>query len=196
MISLPDHPVFVVLEGIDGSGKSTLAHAVAARLRQMGRGVIETSEPSRRSFVSQGRTHLERLTLMTVNRAIHSDWIDRHLHDGRDVICDRYWWSSAAYQMCAEPDEIWRAQALAFLPPQIWVRLTTRRLLCRRRVEARGEHWPAQIMASVERRYELTRFLANPLLEVDAGEMGVAECVEEILGGISRLTAPRELDAA
>lgn len=196
MIPLPDHPVFVALEGIDGAGKSTLAHAVAARMRQAGRAVIETSEPSRRSFASQGRTHLERLTLMTVDRAVHSDWIDRHLHEGRDVICDRYWWSSAAYQLCAEADEIWRAQALAFLPPHLWVRLKPRRSLCRRRVEARGEHFPVQYMARVEARYERTRHLASPLLEIDSGKLGVAECVEEILGAISRLTAPRVVDAA
>ena len=39
--------MFIVLEGIDGCGKSTQAKRLAARLRENGRQVVLTSEPTK-----------------------------------------------------------------------------------------------------------------------------------------------------
>ena len=37
--------LFITFEGMDGSGKTTQMHRLAARLRAMGRTVLETAEP-------------------------------------------------------------------------------------------------------------------------------------------------------
>ena len=40
--------LFITFEGMDGSGKTTQMHRLAARLRALGRTVLETSEPAAR----------------------------------------------------------------------------------------------------------------------------------------------------
>jgi hypothetical protein len=40
-----DKPLFITFEGMDGSGKTTQMHRLAARLRALGRTVLETAEP-------------------------------------------------------------------------------------------------------------------------------------------------------
>jgi len=98
-------PRFIVFEGIDGSGKSTQARLLADRMRRDGFSVVLTSEPSEgpvgalikslsvrpkpeeesHLFTQDRRDHLRRVVLPA-------------LKEGRVVICDRYVYSSAAYQ--------------------------------------------------------------------------------------------------
>lgn len=91
---------FIVLEGIDGSGKSTLAEGLAESL-----GALTTSEPSdgfvgdalRRAGEEDGHPLLEAL-LFVADRAHHTHRIQGWLGEGRDVVCDRYYASTLAYQ--------------------------------------------------------------------------------------------------
>jgi dTMP kinase len=98
-------PCFIVLEGIDGAGKSTQAKLLAERLTDRGIPVLLTAEPSdgpvgriiksmttrpepqeeARLFTQDRRDHVERVILPA-------------LAEGRTVICDRYIYSSVAYQ--------------------------------------------------------------------------------------------------
>ena len=110
---------FIVFEGIDGAGKTTQIELLAKRLQQEGRRVFRTAEPT--ESVSGGllrdalsgiskRTPTELAALFVLDRIFHNtnpvNGIEKMLADGLDVICDRYYYSSLAYQG-SETNEAW-----------------------------------------------------------------------------------------
>jgi len=104
---------FIVVEGIDGSGKSTMAGHVANELRRLGREVLRTREPGGTPISEQIRALLldpknsamvpfAELFLFMASRAQLVDEVIRpSLAKGVDVVCDRYYYSTAAYQGAA-----------------------------------------------------------------------------------------------
>jgi dTMP kinase len=104
---------FIVVEGIDGSGKSTMAGHVANDLRARGREVLRTREPGGTPISEQIRALLldpknsamvpfAELFLFMASRAQLVDEVIRpSLAKGVDVVCDRYYYSTAAYQGAA-----------------------------------------------------------------------------------------------
>ncbi len=101
---------FFVLEGIDGSGKSTLAARLARELARRGRRVVRTREPGGTPLGEKirallldarhaGMTPLTEMFLYMASRAQLVDQVIRPaLRRGSDVVCDRYYYSTAAYQ--------------------------------------------------------------------------------------------------
>ena len=102
---------FIVFEGIDGAGKSTQIQLLANRLKELGRRVYCTAEPT--ESVSGGllrdalggvskRTSCELAAMFVLDRIFHNvnpvHGIEKMLADGVDVICDRYYYSTLAYQ--------------------------------------------------------------------------------------------------
>ncbi len=102
---------FIVFEGLDGSGKSTHISMLAKRLKAEGIPVWCTAEPT--STVTGGiirealsgdapRTTEELAALFFADRVAHNthpaQGIRKHLADGEIVLCDRYYYSSLAYQ--------------------------------------------------------------------------------------------------
>ena len=102
---------FIVFEGIDGAGKSTQIARLADRLRAEGKVVYCTAEPT--ESVTGGllrdalggvsnRSACEMAALFVLDRIFHNvnpvNGIQKMLADGVDVICDRYYYSSLAYQ--------------------------------------------------------------------------------------------------
>ena len=115
----------IVLEGIDGCGKSTQIARLTEALTAAGRTVQKTAEPTGsewgkalRRFLSgaEQRTNAELATLFVLDRIRHNVEIGALLERGTDVICDRYYYSTLAYQgsvcdyewvkhmNCASPD--------------------------------------------------------------------------------------------
>jgi dTMP kinase len=103
------NPGFLLaLEGIDGSGKSTAAEGIVAALRNEGRTVVATSEPTDgqwglriREMAASGRTvsPSEELRWFVEDRREHvAQVIAPGLAAGSVVITDRYFLSSVAYQ--------------------------------------------------------------------------------------------------
>ena len=104
------HPLFIVFEGIDGCGKSTQLKNLVTALQQRGRSVFATAEPTStptgkmlRAALSgtDPRTPAEMAALFTLDRIHHNKGkggIDEALAAGMDVISDRYYYSSLAYQ--------------------------------------------------------------------------------------------------
>ena len=104
---------FIVIEGIDGSGKSTLAARLAADLTRTGRNVLRTREPGGTPIGEKVRAllldaknaemvPLAEFFLYMASRAQLVDEVVRPaLSAGRVVICDRYYYSTAAYQGAA-----------------------------------------------------------------------------------------------
>jgi len=100
--------VFVTFEGADGSGKSTQAELLRAALEGEGRDVVLTREPGGTELGEHIRTFVLRgpdmapwaeAALFAASRAEHVEEVIRPaLARGSDVVCDRYFDSSLAYQ--------------------------------------------------------------------------------------------------
>ncbi len=102
---------FIVFEGIDGAGKSTQVELLKKKLEAMGRRVALTAEPT---DLESGRALREALsgrvkksecemaTMFVLDRIAHNkcaeNGIEALLEAGYDVISDRYYYSTLAYQ--------------------------------------------------------------------------------------------------
>ncbi|MBO5364481.1 MAG: dTMP kinase [Clostridia bacterium] len=102
---------FIVLEGLDGCGKSTQLKRLADSLTQKGEAVILTAEPTdfetgaylrRILSESQSKNMYLQAALFLADRLEHITHpefgIRQYLEKGYTVICDRYYYSSFAYQ--------------------------------------------------------------------------------------------------
>lgn len=102
---------FIVFEGLDGSGKTTQIKLLADRLCKQGYDVHITAEPTTslsgsilRDVLSGAseRNAYELATLFAWDRIHHNtnaiNGIEKLLAEGKTVICDRYYYSSIAYQ--------------------------------------------------------------------------------------------------
>ncbi len=96
---------FIVLEGLDGSGKTSISRRLVDFLAGRGIDAILTKEPTenfhrdpdlegRRDYVSSMRLFFE----FTADRITHSEVIERWINEGKTVVCDRFLYSSLAYQ--------------------------------------------------------------------------------------------------
>ncbi len=109
---------FIVFEGLDGAGKTTQIRLLEDRLLADGRKVFRTAEPT--DFVSgkllrqalsgeRSCDAAEMAAMFLWDRICHNTdpeaGIRRMLSDGYDVICDRYYYSSLAYQGSATSGE-------------------------------------------------------------------------------------------
>ena len=109
---------FIVFEGIDGSGKSTHAVLLKERLEKEGYKVFLTCEPSegeagkllRRCLTGKADLPEQALAgLFMTDRIDHIlnpvSGILRHIEEGEIVLCDRYYFSSFAYNGSYAPME-------------------------------------------------------------------------------------------
>ena len=102
---------FIVLEGLDGSGKGTQISRLDEYIKKSGGQAYITAEPTASStggmirdalggFVKRDAYELSALFL--ADRIFHNinprNGIKKYLDSGIDVICDRYYYSSFAYQ--------------------------------------------------------------------------------------------------
>lgn len=113
---------FIVMEGLDGSGKTTQIRLLSQRLRALGRQIYETAEPTQSATGGLVRDALSGLTprtgteiaaLFMADRVAHNvhpvNGIRTLLSRGIDVICDRYYYSSLAYQgVVSDPEWVFR----------------------------------------------------------------------------------------
>lgn len=92
---------FIVLEGIDGSGKSSIADLLYGNFSD----VYLTSEPSDSKIgrMAEEIAHEDTSPFLDTfiylaDRVDHTEEIEEKLEEGKTVVCDRYWGSTAAYQ--------------------------------------------------------------------------------------------------
>ena len=109
---------FVCIEGVDGSGKTTQAKLLVKNLKRRGFDAVYTTEPSVgkvgkliRSFVlardERVSIALEAL-LFAADRVDHvKSEVESLLKQSKIVVCDRYVYSSLAYQGAAGLDTDW-----------------------------------------------------------------------------------------
>ena len=139
---------FIVFEGLDGSGKSTQLALLEQRMTALGRRVFRTAEPTgrdtgkaiRRALSgAEMRSSSEMAALFLADRIAHNAEIEAHLNAGEDVICDRYYYSSMAYQgSLTDPD--WVADMNRHCPairkPDLCVFLDVDYRRCKERLDA------------------------------------------------------------
>ena len=102
---------FIVLEGIDGAGKTTQAAMLEQYLTRRGRRVVRTAEPTpfpsgvalRRALSgAEKKSECEMAVMFVQDRIAHNvhptEGIEAILATGADVLCDRYYYSTLAYQ--------------------------------------------------------------------------------------------------
>lgn len=108
---MSERGLFIVIEGVDGSGKTTQSELLSAYLRGLGRKVHHTAEPTATGLggmVRDGlgaehpRTSDELAAMFLADRVAHNvsqkSGIHQYVEGGTDVVCDRYYYSSIAYQ--------------------------------------------------------------------------------------------------
>lgn len=111
----PCRPLFLVFDGMDGSGKSTQMRLLADRLREEGIPVVTTAEPTdspdgkrlRQALAGQIPAGAEQLAALflqdRIGHNLGKDGIEACLAAGMTVLCDRYYYSSIAYQGGEDP---------------------------------------------------------------------------------------------
>jgi dTMP kinase len=109
-ISFSSPSGFIVLEGVNGAGKSTLLHTLKQQIEQRKHAVVSTREPGAGSFGTAVRSLVlspenkpssswAEFFLFAADRAEHvSTLISPALEQKQIVLCDRYCYSSEAFQ--------------------------------------------------------------------------------------------------
>ena len=107
---IPEAARFIAFEGINGCGKTTLMRSLVSDLRAKGHAAVETREPGGTPLGDELRKLLlewpgekisERTELLhfAAGRAEHVDKVIRpSIASGSWVLCDRYLYSSVAFQ--------------------------------------------------------------------------------------------------
>jgi len=122
---------FIVFEGIDGAGTTTQTGRLATRLLAADRRVWLTSEPTERPVGLLARRILSGEFAVAPEAVAHVFAADRadHLYspggiverlaDGEIVVCDRYKYSSLAYQTIDVPGDLVESLNAGFDDPEL-----------------------------------------------------------------------------
>ncbi len=189
---------FIVFEGIDGTGTTTQRNLLSETLKGRSIPFHSTAEPTdseigrliRRVLAGDVRVGPETLAyLYAADRNEHlygSRGIREHLDSGEFVICDRYIFSSLAYQGCTCGPELPARLNQSFPLPSllIYFDLPPERAISR--ISGRGApdlFERGEFLSEVSRAYEgiLERFDAQgmEILRVD-GSRSIPEVAEDI----------------
>ncbi len=203
---------FVVLEGLDGAGTTTQTRILGERLREAGRRVHVTAEPSagpvgalvrqvltRRIADASGAAGFDPVALALLFAADRRDHaaveIEPKLRDGADVICDRYTLSSLAYQGAQLGDSGWIAginrdapapDLVVFLRCRPEVALRRRRAVSLDREIFEVDAFQRRVAAAYDGAIARRRRAGDPIAVVD-GERPVAEVSETVWAAVLRL---------
>ncbi len=143
---------FVAIEGIDGSGKSTQQKLLVEKLKAKGVKIYETCEPTNSpigSIIRNIFNHKMEGDHRTIAGLFIADRLDhllnkyegllKKLEDGYFVVCDRYYFSSYAYQGChMSMDWVIEANSLSaeLLRPDINIFIDVSPEICMKRINA------------------------------------------------------------
>lgn len=195
---------FIVIEGLDGAGTTTQVERLADALRGRGIAVEQTNEPTNGPLGAvlrqaiEGRVTLDPVAMALAFAADRADHlfdehagVERHLREGRWVVCDRYLLSSLAYQPSERIEREWVAQINAHaIEPDVTVFVDVEPELCVERITARSSSdelfHAVEPLAKARANYRAAidaGTAVGVLLEID-GSRGVDEVAREIERGV------------
>lgn len=171
---------FIVFEGLDGAGTSTQLSMTAQWLRSYDVSVETTKEPSNGPFGAalrqaiEGRVQLDPVAMalgFAADRRDHvaNDFngIEKNLDGGSWVLCDRYLFSSLAYQVGDDVTEDWIREINRFIvEPDATIFIDTPPDLCGERISTRSINF--ELFHHPE---HLTRSLVNYQRLISAGHL-------------------------
>ena len=138
--------MFIVFEGIDGSGKSSVISRLKDHLESKGRKVKVTAEPTdgpvgRFVSVTDDLSPEAEALLFTADRSMHTEQVKKWMDEGYDVLCDRYFASTLAYQSAAGMDIGWlrSINSKAIIEPDVTILMDIDPEVSLKRVSQRGE---------------------------------------------------------
>lgn len=195
---------FIVFEGPDGSGKTTQLERVAAVLESAGKRVRRECEPTggeigrqiRRALGGETGCTPETLALLfAADRCEHVRALEAMLDGGDTVLCDRYVFSSVAYQGL-ELDVDWVAEinrrATERLLPDAVVYIDLPTESCMARIASGRTHTEifetTERIAKVRENYEraFAMFPNLKLIRVD-GAQSVEDVTRDIVARLSNI---------
>lgn len=194
---------FIVLEGLDGAGKSTQAAIIVRDLISNGKKAHLTQEPSqslaggivRRRLLGEWSSSPECLQLLfAADRADHLEKeIIPMLKTGVNVVCDRYFLSSAAYG-AVDTELDWLLQVnRRFLIPDLTIYLDVAPQVCVDRIVANGKSVElfekVEILEKVGQNYKqaISRFAGVAKIAVLNGGLPQAEVFKNIKKSIETI---------
>jgi dTMP kinase len=194
-IMRPKGARFIVFEGIDGCGKSTAAKLLYEHLRNEGREVILTKEPSLESEAGRKIRRIlrgeivvsveERQQLFTDDRDEHvTRVIMPGLEAGKIVISDRYFFSTFALGAATGADLEWLIRInTKFIMPDLCILVAVTPEVGLGRVRARGEGMELHDKMDIQQRaadtYALLAKRFGNIRTVD-GEKPIPEVFEAV----------------
>jgi dTMP kinase len=176
---------FIVIEGLDGSGKTTQAKILVARLSQSYRAMY-TAEPSQGrigTFIRESCLYGEKrlptameALLFAADRIEHlENEIKPAIADGRLVVCDRYVYSSLAYQGSAGLSTTWIAEANRYaLKPDFAVFIDVPPEKVLQRINRRKS-----VMENVETQRKVREIYLQSVAKGDLNRIGGNKPIEE-----------------
>ncbi len=161
--------MFIVIEGIDGSGKTSLSNNIVKKLNELGKISIRFSEPTNYESGKFIRKFLKGEVSLSKKEQINAFLSDREnsvkmnilpaLEKNQNVILDRYYFSTAAYQASEEfsPEVILNLNLSKNFPkPDLLFYIEVQPEIALKRINNRNNQ--KEIFESIE---ELTRINSN-----------------------------------
>lgn len=142
---------FIVLEGLDGSGTTTQLNSLSKKLEQEGIKVLKTFEPTDNKIGKLIRKVLQKEYIMepkTISRLFVADRNEHlygtngildNLDQNRFVVCDRYLFSSLAYQSAQCGFNFVKDLNSSFPIPEHLIFIKVPVKVCQERITKRGE---------------------------------------------------------
>lgn len=186
---------FIVIEGLDGSGKSAQVDLVIDYLKNLGKEVIVTKEPTMDSDAGRkikqalrGEIKIDPLELQKLyvqDRKEHlENKVNPALQNGKFVVSSRYAFSTFAYGYSdgLNVDELIKMNE-EFLLPDLTIIVDVNPELCVKRIESRGEEKELfekiEKLTKVNEIYKKTPEMFENVFVVN-GEKSIPEVFEEI----------------
>ncbi len=182
---------FIVLEGIDGAGKTSIARRLVEELGAAGHEAVYTYEPFDSLFVKALKERYSGIRdpvldalVYAADRIAHvKESIEPVLRRGGVVVCDRYYYSSVAYQGAVGADPAWvRVVNRYALEPDLAIYIDVRPetgVERRRGLSTRFPEYEALELLHRVRRLYLDMVARGELVAVD-GERGFEEVYMDV----------------
>ena len=197
------YPGFLIIfEGTDGTGKSTQLQLLAEALRNKSWDVVTTREPTtghhgmkiRELYVNrQNFSPEEELRLFIADRKEHvKNLLLPSLAEGKIVLCDRYFLSTAAYQGAIgfDPEEIIQQNRFAPVPDLAFIFTAPAATSLHRITKSRGDQ-PNDFekLESLQRVAAIFDKLDKPYIRRIDATLAIDQIHEQVMGEVASFFA-------